>query len=69
MMKPASANWKPMPTIELPLQYPTAVRDWINDDQDTTFRVRVGRRKYRLEREEMLNDASTVVYSYVEVEV
>lgn len=67
-MVPATPRWRHDPVIKVPLVYPLALHDWINDLTDDAVTPRSAIRTFRLEREEALEDGSTIIYTYKEVE-
>lgn len=64
-IQPVSPNWEPVPIINVPLSF-VIVRDWV-DEQKPTYEERQAIRKYKLEKEELLKDGITRIFSYIEV--
>ena len=64
-IQPVSPNWIPVPIITVPLRF-VILRDWVDDSQPT-FEEKQSVRRYKLEKEELLQDGITKVFSYIEV--
>ena len=67
-MVPATPRWGPEPMINVPLSFPLAVHDWINDPTDDSIKPHIAVRRFRLEREEVLEDGFTRIFTYRETE-
>ncbi len=67
-MVPVSPTWEAMPEIKVPLVFPPEVMDWVqpNPRDDQVFAVE-GIRRFRLEREDMLGDGRSKIFTYVEL--
>lgn len=64
-MERATPGWRPPPTIQFALMFPTAVHDWVNPPTDDAYLPTVSRRSFRLRDEEVIS-AGAVIYTYEE---
>lgn len=67
-MVPVTPTWLPVPEIRIPLLFPPEVMDWIQKEpRDDQVFTTTGIRRFRLEREDLLGDGRTMIWTYVEM--
>jgi hypothetical protein len=68
-MEMTTPRWEPSPYIDIPLLFPLAIKDWVQEV--VTYDMlspRKGTRRFRLQQEDILQDQVTKIYTYEEIE-
>jgi len=64
----ASPTWDPLPNIILPLVFPPEIKDWVQEEiRDDQVSYIASTRRYRLEREDIMQDGKTKLFTYREM--